>query len=402
MQSQDNASGYAGTVAALALAQTLSWAALYYAFSSFVLPMMADTGWSNSTAMGAFTLGLFSGAAATYAAGALIDSGHGRALMSGGALLAGAGVFGWSMVSTPLGLYASWAVMGVAMAATLYEPAFAVLTRRYPTRYRQAITALTLVAGFASTVSFPACAALISALGWRHALWVIAAVLIVVVAPLNAWALRGPAHAAMEPNAHDEQADVQADATLHQALRHNAFWMLTLCFTLFNFAAAALWAHVVPALVDKGWSNAQALAVLVSIGPAQVLGRLVYVAAARHLPLRLAGFVVVLFMPVSLALFALFQSTWALLAFAALFGMANGLVTIVRGGLVPEYFGHANIGRISGAMSTVGLLARAAAPLAVAWLLLLTGGYREVMLLLAGASLVAALAYALAGPPRAA
>ena len=395
---------YRATVAALAIGQTLSWAVLYYGFSSFVLPMMRETGWSNPTAMGAFTLGLFCSAAATYSAGAAIDQGHGRALMTWGAVLAGAGVLLWSMVSAPWALYLAWVMMGLSMAATLYEPAFAVLTHRYATRYRQAITALTLVAGFASTLSFPACAALIQSLGWRPALWVLAAVMILVVAPLNAWALRGTVRPTQSPSPVSSTPATaptqQADITLHDALHQRSFWLLSLCFMLFSFGAAALWAHVVPALESKGWSETQALAVLVWIGPAQVLGRVMYVAAAKHVSLRLAGFAVVLFMPMSLALFAASNSTWALLLFAVLFGMSNGLVTIVRGGLVPEYFGRANVGRISGAMSTIGLMARAFAPLLAAWMLLWLPGYGAVMALLAGLGVLSAMAYWWAGPPR--
>ena len=62
------------TVSALALGQLLSWAALYYAFSSFVLPMQHALGWGKPLLMGAFTLGL-----AVF--GAAIDRGHGQAVM---------------------------------------------------------------------------------------------------------------------------------------------------------------------------------------------------------------------------------------------------------------------------------------------------------------------------------
>ena len=88
-------------------------------------------------------------------------------------------------------------------------------------------------------------------------------------------------------------------------------------------------------------------------------------------------------MPAALAIFALAEGMASLILFAALFGLANGLVTIVRGNLVPEYFGREHVGRISGAMSAIALLSRAAAPLLTAWLLLALPGYRELLLGLA-------------------
>jgi len=386
--------GYRATVSALAAGQLVSWAALYYGFSSFVLPMMRDLGWSKPILMGALTLGLAVWGAATYAAGAAVDRGHGRALMTGGALLAAAGLALWAVARAPWVLYAAWALIGASMAATLYEPAFNVLTQRYPLRYRDGITALTLVGGFASTLSFPAAAALIGSVGWRGALWILATVMAGLVAPLHAWALRGPALVQGPP-----AADAAATATLRDALGTQAFWLLTLSFTLYSFGAAALWAHVMPAMAARGIDEAGALAVLVWVGPAQVAGRWIYAWGGRGIPLRRMGAVVLCGLPASLALLALSRHPLALLGFALLFGVANGLVTIVRGGLVPEYFGRTHVGRIGGAMSALGLLARAAAPLLVAWSLLWLPGYREVLLVLAALAVVAVAAFACARPP---
>jgi MFS family permease len=103
-------------------------------------------------------------------------------------------------------------------------------------------------------------------------------------------------------------------------------------------------------------------------------------------------------LPLALVVFALARSLWALWIFALLFGMANGLITIVRGGLLPEFYGRTHVGRIGGAMSAVGLLARAAAPVAAAWLLLALGGYQQLVLLLAALGLAGAAAFAAARP----
>jgi len=385
---------YRATVTALALGQVLAWAVLFYGFSSFVLPMQADLGWERSLLMGAYTLGLGVWGGATYAVGAAIDRGHGRVVMTAGAALGGLGCIAWALVSAPWMLYAAWALLGLAMAATLYEPAFAVLTKRYPERYHQGITALTLVGGFASTLSFPVAAALLSLLSWRAALVVLGVVLL-AVAPLHAWALRGPAIVAAA--AGDADAD---DATLREALRLAAFWLLTASFTVYSLVQAALWAHVKPAFAAKGVSEADALTVLVCIGPAQVAGRLLFVWLGRNWPLRTLGVVVLAAMPLALLLFALGRSLGVLLGFALLFGIANGLVTIVRGGLVPLYFGRTHVGRIGGLMSGIGLIARAGGPLLAAWLLALLPGYRELLLLLAAGAAVAAVAFGLARPPR--
>jgi len=384
---------YRVVVAGLAVGQIVSWAILYYGFSSFVLPMARDLGWPEATLMGAFTLALGVTGLCNVLVGTAIDRGHGRLVMTAGAVLAGLACALWALADRPALLYVAMALVGAASAMTLYEPAFNVLTKRYPTRYREGITTLTLVAGFASTLSFPTCNALIQWLGWRPALAVLAAVLVLGVAPLHAWLLRGPALVAA-PRAHDEAAD----ATLQHALRMPAFWLLTLAFMLQAFASSSLWAHAMPAFASKGLGDTQALAVLVWIGPAQVAGRFVWAWVGRGLPLHRVGVGVMVAMPLALVLFALSRSMAPLLLFALLFGLANGLVTIVRGALVPEMFGRAHVGRIGGAMSAVALLARAAAPLAMAGLVVLLAGYTPALLVLAALSALAAVAFALARP----
>ncbi|MBC7957332.1 MAG: MFS transporter [Cytophagales bacterium] len=386
---------YRSTIAALAVGQLLVWAALFYAFSSFVLPMQREFGWSKPEMMGAFTLGMTMWGVTSYAAGAAIDRGLGRWVMTGGAALAGVGFLLWSQMHTLAVLYVAWALMGAAMSMALYEPAFSVLTKRYPDHYREGITSLTLVGGFASTLSFPAVAWLIATWGWRPALVVIGLVLLLGVAPLHAWALRGPDTPSRAAAPHS--AD---DATLHEALRHPSFWLLTATFALYAFVSAALWAHIMPAFAAKGTSEAQALVVVMWVGPAQVAGRVVYLWLGRFVTPRVLGLWVLAGTPLSLAVFALADHLAGLLLFAMLFGVANGLSTIVRGNMVPEYFGREQVGRISGAMSAIALVTRAAAPLLAAWLLLALPGYREVMLVLAALGLGSWVAFALARPPQ--
>jgi cyanate permease len=132
-----------------------------------------------------------------------------------------------------------------------------------------------------------------------------------------------------------------------------------------------------------------------------VAGRLLYASIGRGWSLRATGAVVLTALPLAMALLALSRSLAGLLLFSLLFGTANGLLTIVRGGLVPMYFGRTHVGRIGGVMSTVGQLSRAAAPLLVAWLLLLLPGYQEVLLMMSGLGVLAVIAFWCARPPNA-
>lgn len=388
---------YRSTIAALSIGQIVCWAVLFYAFTGFVLPMQRELGWSAQALMGAYTTGLAVSAALSFAVGAAIDRGHGRAVLGAGPLVGAAGLLLWAAASHLALLYAAWVVLGVAMAMTLYEPAFTVVTRLYPLRFREAVTAITLVGGLASTLCFPLLALLQSTLDWRQSLLALA-LLMAAVGALHAHALRGASIAPAPPPAAGVALD---DASLADAFAGRAFWALTVTFTSATFLTGGLWAHMVPALAAKGLSESDALTVLVCVGPAQVAGRLVFVIFGRRFSPRSIGIVMLSGLPLGCALFALGSSVPLLLLFALVFGMANGVATLVRGGLLPDYFGRAALGRIGGAMSGIAQAARAAAPLVTASLLLLLPGYRELLLACAAVGFAGWLAFTLAGrPPR--
>ncbi|WP_397407250.1 MFS transporter [Polaromonas sp.] len=390
---------YRTIISALSVGQILVWAIMYYGFSSFVLPMQRDMGWSQPDIMGAFTLGLMVWGLATYAVGAAIDRGRGRAVLTGGALIGAAGCALWSQAySLPL-LYAAWALLGLAMAMTLYEPAFSEITKRFPDRYRQGITTITLVGGFASTLSFPAAAWLLLTLGWRPALLVMAGVLL-LVAPLHAWVLRGPWKRPAAPGAVPAGELLQDQATLRQAMQGRTFWLLTATFTLYAFALSTVWAHLMPAFESRGLSQTEAVAVMVWFGPAQVAGRFAFLWLGRPLSHRSLGLMVLALFPLALMVFVLGRQPLVLVGFAVLFGVANGLITIVRSNIVPDFYGREHVGRISGAMSGIALCTRAAAPFLTAWALLGLGGYTGLLWLLVGMGVVTLALFALARPPQ--
>ena len=135
----------------LSLGQLVTWGIVYYTFPLFVVPMTEELGWSRSAMFGALSAGLLTAGLCSIAVGAWIDRGHGRLLMTGGSLLAALLLFLWSRVESLPVFYALWIGLGACQAVTLYEPAFAVITRVYGPRYKQAILLMTFLGGLAST-----------------------------------------------------------------------------------------------------------------------------------------------------------------------------------------------------------------------------------------------------------
>lgn len=378
---------------ALATAQVVSWGSVYYSFSLFVVPMEAELGWSRSEINGALSLGLLVSGFAAYPVGTWIDRRGGRWLMTAGSLLATLLLAAWARVESLAGLYAIWCGLGLALAATLYEPAFAVVTRIFPDSYRSRITALTLVGGFASTVFIPLTQLFISTLGWRDALLALAACNALLALPVHAFVLRDePDHKTPATSA-EEDANANG-AVLRRALRHPAFWGLAVCFTSYYAAFSALTFHLIPMLVERSVPMTTIVAAMAIVGPAQVAARLVLFAMRGKLTTRVAGLLATITFPLAVLLLIAFPfSVEALFVFAACFGAANGTVTIVRGTAVPDFMWREGYGAINGALTLPANIARASAPFLAALIWVAAGSYDAVLWSTFAAGGVAALAF---------
>jgi predicted MFS family arabinose efflux permease len=384
---------------ALAAAQLVSWGSIYYSFSLFVVPMESELGWSRASLNGALSLGLLVSRLVAYPIGARIDRHGGRAVMALGSLAAAVLFVAWSRADTLAAFYAIWLGLGLALAATLYEPVFAVVTRAFPEDYRTRITALTLVGGFASTVFIPLTQLFIAELGWRDALVALAACNALVAFPVHALLLRDGVRRGASDAAARAETQQSGDAALRRALHHPAFWALAVCFTGYYATFSAMTFHIIPLLAERHVPTAVIVAAIATIGPAQVAGRVVLLALGRRFSTALAGRIAFLGLPCSVLLLLLVPgSTSALFAFAAIYGAANGIVTIIRGTAVPDLLWREGYGAINGALTLPANVARAAAPFGAALIWSAAGSYQAVLwsILLGGILAAAAFSQAAA------
>jgi MFS family permease len=244
--------GRQGFIAALGIGQICSWGALYYAFPLIAEQIERETGWSRTSLYGAATAGLLIAAAASFPLGRAIDRGHGRAIMTGGSVLAGLVMLAWSQVSDLVGLYVIVGLLGVLQAATLYEAAFAVAARCFGAAgARDAIVAVTLWAGFASTVFIPLIQLMIDLWGWRGAVTALGVINLVVCAGLYGWAIR-PERDLVQRDPAWAQAATGGSA-VRQAMASPVFWSLTLAYTAHAAVFTAFTFHLYPLLLERGF-----------------------------------------------------------------------------------------------------------------------------------------------------
>jgi len=376
-------------VAALAVTETVSWGILYYTFPVFLGAMEHDLGASRLAVAGAFSLALAVSALAALPVGRWLDRGGPRGLMTVGSCLAVVLVVAWSRIESLGALYAVWGGIGLAMAMTLYDPAFAAIVQWFARHRDRAILTVTLVAGLASTIFMPLAAWLLAQLGWRAAAVTLAVVLGVVTIPIHALALRrsSPVH----PPSHDTTVREAAGVTLRDALRTSVFWILNGAFAVAAFATVTITVHLIPFLIQHGYPGTYAAAAVGWIGAMQIPGRLVFVPIAAWLGPRAVTGTVFLAQAAAMALLSFVGRIPALIPAILLLGAANGMVTLARPSAVAEIFGRRHYASVNGALTIGSNGSRALAPAGAALLEIWLGSYANLFWALAGALAVAGI-----------
>ena len=379
-------------VAALCVTEVVSWGILYYGFPVLLRPMEADLGWSRVEITGAFSVGMGVAALAALPVGRWIDRHGARALMTTGSCLATVLLLAWSRIENLSALYAVWCLMGAALAATLYEPAFAAVVGWFATRGRdKALLTVTLAGALASTVFMPLEAWLVARLGWRGALVALAVTLAVITIPLHAFVLR-PAPRRAPPTPGAERAESRVPGlTLRASARTAVFWVLLAAFFVANFATNAVTVHLIPYLSDRGYSPTVAAMMIGWMGAMQLPARLLFAPVASRFGHRAVTGVIFFVQALSLAQLALAGELPTLVPMVVMLGAANGMATLARATIVAEIFGPRHYGSISGAVALGANGARAVAPVGAALLMVALGGYARAFWLMAAALVVAGL-----------
>jgi len=366
-------------ILALGTTQTLAWASSYYIPAILADSIARDLGISSNWVFAAFSASLVLSALFAPRIGRQIDLVGGRSVLAFSNLTLAAGLALLGLTSSLPMLVAAWLLLGIGMGCGLYDAAFGALGRIYGDTARRAITGITLMAGFASTIGWPLTALGLEHIGWRNTCFAWAAAHIIIGLPLNLL---------MIPRVEG------AKAALASAVKPQIPIDRTMALLAFAFAAAwsvtgAMAAHLPRILESTGATPLQAVAAGALIGPAQVAARIAEASfLSRFHPLVSARLACITH-PIGAAVIALLGGG-AASAFAIFHGTGNGILTIARGTLPLSIFGPQNYAYRLGIIGAPARMAQAAAPLAFGVLIDVLG--EKVLIVSSALSLAALLA----------
>ncbi len=339
-------------IAGLGTAQTLAWASSYYLIAILAPAMARDTGTSPTGVFAAFSASLLISAVLGPRVGRTIDHFGGREVLAVSNLLFAAGLSLLAVAQDGVLLWLGWAVIGAAMGLGLYDAAFATLGRMFGTTARSAITGITLIAGFASTVGWPLTAWGEVELGWRGTCLAWAAAHIALGLPLNLLLL---------PKLRTAQSASAIAAKPHVPM-DRAMWLLGFAFAAGWLVSTAMAAHLPRLLEVAGATTAQAIAAAALVGPAQVAARVLEAGfLSRFHPLVSARMSTITH-PIGAGVLLLGGGLLAM-PFALLHGAGNGILTIARGTVPLAIFGPDNYGYRLGLLGAPARILQAGAPL---------------------------------------
>jgi MFS family permease len=371
-------------VAALAITQTVGYGVLSYAFAVFLTPMAHDLHASPTAITAALTLAVLVSAASAVPVGRWIDHHGGRSIILAGSVLGASAVLAWSHIDNLIGLYLVFTLIGLASATVLYEPAFAVIVHTVHQRHRTtALLAITIVAGFASSIFLPLTGALTDHLGWRTALRILAILYAATAIPLHAWALP-------RPTTHATRRRVNRTA-IRTVLHDRGFWLLLIGFTAHSAAVSTMAVHLISYLTTLGHPAAHAATITGLLGLLSVTGRILTTSLGRRYRTNTVTAAVFALQAVGAALLpAIGHTLPGAITSIVIFGLGLGVATLARPTLLADRYTTEHYASISGTLALPITLAKATAPLAAAAIYTATTSYTPVIATVTAACLIAA------------
>jgi MFS family permease len=381
---------------------------IFYGFPVFYPAFVTSLGFTRAQVTQGFLLGfLLVGLPFGLLAGALIDRIGARWV-----ILSGVGFIGlplilmnWMTSFWQYELLCVAEVLGYTLAGPIANQV--LISRWFQVRRGRAMGYAYLGLGLGGVVSPPLANFLIRSFGWRHALEITGALILIVLFPVGFWITRSdPAEMSLTPDGASPEFGenenlAEGSRGISTAVRTPNFWLILVGATLVIGAINAVIQHFILFMKDQGYSTTTATRFLSILLASSLGGRVVvgYFADRFKKKNTMALFYLLLGGAIPLLCFA--RQPLAALAFTVVFGFAMGADYMLIPLVTAECFGVSSLGKLLALIIMGYSIGQWVAPWATGRVFDIYHGYSMAWAILSVAGLLGAVAiYAISAPSR--
>lgn len=359
----------------IGISVTFCYSSYAYLFSALLQTWEVELNVSRNKLTFAYSLGLIIHGLLLPYLGKLVDRNYSFIMMWLSPLLLGFSVINLAFVNTYYEFIIAWVLVSATAGGCLYTMIFSVLTINLKKDIKNSIAIITLIAGLASTYTYPTATYLTESFNWRTTVLIFGIVNIVISAPANYFGFKTIIH--QEKNFNSNTNNEKQENIYYNP----KFWLLCFPLFVFGFNAGAIITHIIPMMQEKNLSLTMAVLIASLFGPGQIIGRILIMTYGRNKS-NIGLFVLCFYSSIIGMIFLYFVNFSFYLAFLFILfnSAAFGSMAILKPLVQNDIFGKMNFGKIHGILAICFMSGSIAGPW-IGSLIWSFGGYNFLIIL---------------------
>ena len=359
----------------IGISVTFCYSSYAYLFSALLQTWETELNVSRNKLTFAYSLGLMIHGLLLPYLGKLVDRNYSFIMMWLSPLLLGFSVINLAFVNTYYEFIIAWVLVSATAGGCLYTMIFSVLTINLKKDIKNSIAIITLIAGLASTYTYPTATYLTESFNWRTTVLIFGIVNILISAPANYFGFKKIIH--QEKNFNSNTKPEKQENIYYNP----KFWLLCFPLFVFGFNAGAIITHIIPMMQEKNLSLTMAVLIASLFGPGQIIGRILIMTYGRNKS-NIGLFVLCFYSSLIGLIFLYFINFSFYLAFLFILfnSAAFGSMAILKPLVQNDIFGKMNFGKIHGILAICFMSGSIAGPW-IGSLIWSFGGYNLLIIL---------------------
>ena len=359
----------------IGISVTFCYSSYAYLFSALLQTWETELNISRNKLTFAYSLGLMIHGFLLPYLGKLVDRNYSFIMMWLSPLLLGFSVINLAFVNTYYEFIIAWVLVSATAGGCLYTMIFSVLTINLKQDIKNSIAIITLIAGLASTYTYPTATYLTESFNWRTTVLIFGIVNILISAPANYFGFKTIIH-------QEKNFNSNTNTEKQENIFYNPkFWLLCFPLFVFGFNAGAIITHIIPMMQEKNLSLTMAVLIASLFGPGQIIGRILIMTYGRNKS-NIGLFVLCFYSSLIGIIFLYFINFSFYLAFLFILfnSAAFGSMAILKPLVQNDIFGKMNFGKIHGILAICFMSGSIAGPW-IGSLIWSFGGYNLLIIL---------------------